>query len=138
MRVASFATLLRANAGPTRVLNERLVTDFGLTIEDYEVLLRLARTPELRMREIDLAAQPLLTAAKTTRVLDQLERRRLVDRDHKVEEHVVYVTLTDAGRAKTQAATADHAAQVEELFGSLLEDDESLEALLVRLTDEPS
>ena len=75
---------------------------------------------------------------KTTRVLDQLERRRLVDRDHKVEEHVVYVTLTDAGRAKTRAATADHAAQVEELFGSLLEDDESLEALLVRLTDEPS
>ena len=53
MRIASFATLLRANAGPARNLNEQLVTDFGLTIEDYEVLLRLARTPELRMREID-------------------------------------------------------------------------------------
>ena len=55
-----------------------------------------------------------------------------------MDEHVVYVTLTDAGRARTRSATADHAAQVEELFGSLFDGDESLEALLVRLTDEPS
>jgi DNA-binding MarR family transcriptional regulator len=51
---------------------------------------------------------------------------------------VVYVTLTNAGRAKTRAATASHIAQVEELFGSLFEDDESLRAVLVRLTTEPT
>jgi DNA-binding MarR family transcriptional regulator len=136
--VSAFATLVRANVGATRSLNEQLVTEVGLTVEEYEVLLRLARAVGMRMREIDLAAQPLLTAVKVTRVLDQLERGRLVDRVPEVDEgEVVYVTLTDAGHAKTRAATASHLAQVEELFGSLFEGDESLQTLLVRLANEP-
>jgi DNA-binding MarR family transcriptional regulator len=137
LRIASFATLVRANAGPTRSLNEELVTEFGLTVEEYEVVLRIARAPGMRMRELDLAAQPLLTAAKVTRVLDRLERRGLVDRGYEVDDrNVLYVTLTDAGRAKTRDATANHAAQVEKLFGALF-DDESLQALLARLAIEP-
>jgi hypothetical protein len=50
------------------------------------------------------------------------------------------VALTDADRATVRAATTSHFAQVEELFGSLFDDEEagSLQALLVRLAKEPS
>ena len=134
LRIASFATLVRANAGPTRSLNEELVTELGLTVEEYEVVLRIARAPGMRMHEPDLVAQPLLTAAKVTRVLDRLEQRGLVDRGHEGDDRdVLYVRLTDAGRAKTRDATAAHIAEVEELFGPLFDDDESLQALLARL-----
>lgn len=136
--IASFAALVRANAGPTRTLNEELVAELGLTVEEYEVVLRIARAPGMRMREIDLVAQPLLTAAKVTRVVEQLERGRLVARGPEADDgDLLYVALTDAGRAKTHDATANHAAQVEELFGSLFEGDESLQALLARLAKEP-
>jgi DNA-binding MarR family transcriptional regulator len=137
LRIASFATLVRANAAATRSLNEELVTEFGLTVEEYEVVLRIGRAPGMRMRELDLAAQPLLTAAKVTRVLDGLERSGLVDRVSGVHDGDVYVTLTEAGRAKTHDATASHIAEVEKLFGSLLDDDVSLQALLARLAIEP-
>ena len=137
LRIASFATLVRANAGPTRSLNEELVTEFGLTVDEYEVVLRIARAPGMRTRELDLAAQPLLTAANVARVLDRLERSGLVDRVSAADDgDFVHDTLTDAGRAKTRDATASHVAQVEELFGSSFDDDESLQVLLARLANE--
>jgi MarR family transcriptional regulator, 2-MHQ and catechol-resistance regulon repressor len=139
--ISAFTTLLRANTAATRRLNEQLIAEYALTVEEYEVLVRLARAGDLRMRQVDLAEQPLLTASNLTRLLDGLERRGLVDRHSSAEGgRVVYVALTDAGRATVLAATRSHFAQVEELFGSLFDDEEaeSLQALLVRLTREPS
>ena len=72
--VATFVALLRGNAAVTRELNAQLSVDHGLTISDYEVLLRLARAPERRMRRVDLAEEVLLTASGVTRLLDGLER----------------------------------------------------------------
>ena len=37
---------LRAHAAVTRELNAELVTEHGLTINDYEVLLHLAKAPQ--------------------------------------------------------------------------------------------
>jgi DNA-binding MarR family transcriptional regulator len=141
VRISAFTTLLRANTAATRRLNEQLVAEHALTVEEYEVLVRLARTRDMPMRQVDLAQQPLLTASNVTRLLEGLERRRLVDRNFSAEDGpVVYVALTDAGRAKVRAATGSHFAQVEELFGSLFDDEEaeSLRALLVRLTKDTS
>ena len=41
--VRSFTALVRAQASATRRLSAQLSADHGLTISDYEVLLRLAR-----------------------------------------------------------------------------------------------
>ena len=138
--VHSFVSLLRAHAHVTRQLNAQLTADHGLTISDYEVLLRLARAADRRMRRVDLAEQVLLTASGVTRLLDGLERAGYVERGScDTDRRVVYAVLTEAGVVKLREATETHVAQIDEYFSSRYEDAElaELAALLGRIdTDE--
>ena len=123
--VRAFAALLRAHASSTRRLNAQLSADHGLTISDYEVLLRLSWAPDRRMRRVDLAEEVLLTASGITRLLDGLERSGLVDRGScDGDRRVVYAVLTEAGRDKLRTASATHLVQVDELFGERLDEEE--------------
>ena len=134
--VEAFVSLLRAHAAVTRQLNARLTGEHGLTLSDFEVLLRLARAPDRRMRRVDLADQVLLSASGVTRLLDGLERHGLVGRASCSEDRrVVYAVLTDAGLDKLRAAAAGHFAQVDDYFGTRFEPDEleGLTALLARV-----
>ena len=119
----------------------QLVADHGLTISDYEVLLRLSWDPECRLRRVDLAEQVLLTASGITRLLDGLERGGLVAREPcGSDRRVVYAVLTDAGRAKVEEATATHFAQIDELFAERFDRDElaELTSLMGRLGELPA
>ena len=134
--VLSFVSLLRAYSHATRVLNAELTADHGLTISDYEVLLRLSRSPDRRMRRVDLAEQVLLTASGITRLLDGLERAGYVERGScDSDRRVVYAVLTDEGVAKLREASESHVAQIEEYFTSRYEDAElaELAELLARI-----
>jgi DNA-binding MarR family transcriptional regulator len=116
-----------------------LLGDHGLTISDYEVLLRLSRSPDRRMRRVDLAAEVLLTASGVTRLLDGLERSGYVERGAcDSDRRVVYAVLTDAGAEKLAAASSSHLAQIDELFTSRLDgaELERLTALLSRLGED--
>jgi len=129
-------SLLRAYAHVTRQLNTQLTADHGLTISDYEVLLRLARAPDRRLRRVDLAEQVLLTASGITRLLDGLERSGYVERGScDSDRRVVYAVLTDNGLDKLREASASHVAQIEEYFRSRYEEAElaELNALLGRI-----
>jgi len=135
----AFVALLRAHAATTRQLNAQLLADHDLTISDYEVLLRLSRSPDRRMRRVDLAGEVLLTASGVTRLLDGLERGGLVERGTcDSDRRVVYAVLTDAGFERLDAARESHRAQIEELFTGRLEHGEleSLAALLSRLGED--
>jgi DNA-binding MarR family transcriptional regulator len=115
--VRAFAALLRAHAVSTRVLNQQLLADHGLTLSDYEVLLRLAWSEDRRMRRVDLAEEVLLTASGITRLLDGLEKAGYVERGTcDSDRRVVYAVLTESGLAKLREASTSHVAQVEELF----------------------
>jgi DNA-binding MarR family transcriptional regulator len=136
--VRTFATLIRAHAAVTRKLNTQLAAEHGLTISDYEVLLRLARAPDRRLRRVDLAEQVLLTASGITRLLDGLERSGYVERGScATDRRVVYAVLTDAGSAKLQEAAASHLPQIDALFAARFDGDEigDLEALLGKLAE---
>jgi DNA-binding MarR family transcriptional regulator len=114
-----FVALLRAHAHATRQLNAQLTADHGLTISDYEVLLRLSRAPDNRLRRVDLAGQVLLTASGITRLLDGLERSGYVARGScDSDRRVVYAVLTDEGLAKLRSASESHVAQIEDYFSS--------------------
>lgn len=132
----TFVTLLRAHAAATRKLSSQLSADHGLTLNDFEVLLRLARAPDRRLRRVDLAEQVLLTASGITRLLDGLERSGYCERASCASDRrVVYAVLTDAGLEKLREAGASHFGQVEELFGGSFAEHEleALTALLSRL-----
>lgn len=126
--VESFVSLVRAYTHAVRDLNAQLTTDHGLTISDYEVLLRLSRAPDQRMRRVDLAGQVLLTASGITRLLDGLERQGFVARGAcDSDRRVVYAVLTDEGREKLRQARETHVAQIEEFFTSRYNEDELAE-----------
>ena len=134
--VDAFVALVRAYSHATRELNAQLTADHGLTISDYEVLLRLARAPERRMRRVDLAEQVLLTASGITRLLDGLERHGYVERGScETDRRVVYAVLTEAGTAKLRDASESHVAQIDEYFTSRFAVDElgELSSLLGRV-----
>jgi DNA-binding MarR family transcriptional regulator len=135
----TFVSLMRAHASATRQLNAQLTAEHGLTLSDFEVLLRLARAPDRRMRRVDLAAEVLLTASGITRLLDGLERQGLVERAACASDRrVVYAVITDCGLATVREAATSHFAQVEELFGGRYDGRElaELESLLTRLGGE--
>jgi DNA-binding MarR family transcriptional regulator len=123
--VRAFVALVRTHAAVTRQLNAQLTRDHGLTINDYEVLLRLSRAEDRRMRRVDLAGEVLLTASGITRLLDGLEKSGFVERAScDSDRRVVYAVLTDAGREKLRSASTSHVAQIEELFAARLEEAE--------------
>ena len=134
--VQAFVALVRAHAATTRRLNTQLTADHALTINDYEVLLRLARSDDRRMRRVDLAEQVLLTPSGITRLLDGLERAGYVERGGcESDRRVVYAVLTDAGVQKLRDASASHVAQIEAFFGARFDAAElaSVAGLLERL-----
>ena len=138
----TFVRLLRAQMAVTRQLNAQLNAEHGLTISDFEVLLRLAQAPDRRLRRVDLAQEVLLTASGITRLLDGLERAGYVERDSCASDRrVVYAVLTDEGLAKLREAASTHFGQVDALFGDRFADGEltELASLLGRLGgDEPA
>ena len=140
--LTAFTSLLRAHATTTRELSAQLTADHGLTLSDYEVLLRLARAPERRMRRVDLANQVLLTASGVTRLLDGLERAGFVERGScDSDRRVVYAVLTDAGLAKLREASGSHVVQIDSYFTARFDDGEldALASLLERAAgDVPS
>ena len=121
----AWVALLRAHAATTRALSAQLVADHGLTINDYECLLRLARAEGQRMRRVDLAEALLLTASGVTRLLDGLESAGLVERATCASDRrVVYAVLTEAGRAKLEEASKSHVAEVHAHFEGRFDEDE--------------
>ena len=123
--MATWARLLRAHAALASSLNAQLSAEHGLTINDYEVLLRLARAEEQMMRRVDLAAQVLLTPSGITRLLEGLERAGLVDRaECETDARVKYAHLTEAGYEKLRIAAPTHVAGIERLFLAHFDDRE--------------
>ena len=110
---------LRSHAAITRQLNIDLQNAHGLTLNDYEVMLHLARAEGQMMRRVDLAESVVLTASGITRLLDGLECGGYVEKaGSESDARVSYAKLTEAGSTKLAEASATHRAGIEELFTS--------------------
>jgi DNA-binding MarR family transcriptional regulator len=115
--MSAWVRLLRAHAATTRAFNAELLNEHGLTINDFEALLRLSRAEDGRMRRVDLAENLLLTASGVTRLLDGLEAHGLVERAAcSSDRRVVYAVITEEGRKRLQAASDSHVASVTAFF----------------------
>jgi DNA-binding MarR family transcriptional regulator len=120
--------LLRGHKALTRELSARLLTDHGLTLNDFDVLAQLSRAPDGRLRRVDLVDRLLLTPSGITRLLDGLERAGYVEKATcDTDARVTYAVLTDLGYEKLREATRTHVADVEAALAPL--DEEELETL---------
>jgi DNA-binding MarR family transcriptional regulator len=135
-RLESWVSFLRAHSAITRQMNADLLNDHGLTLNDYEVLLRLSHEEGWMMRRVDLAQSVVLTASGITRLLDGLESAGFVEKATCASDaRVSYAKLTEAGAEKLSQAAVTHLAGVDELFTSRFSNAElrALAELLSRL-----
>ncbi len=121
-RITAMGLLAEAVAG----LNARFTAQYvehDLTQAEFEVLLRLARTPGGALRMSDLATQTQLTTSGITRVVDRLERDNLVERRAcPTDRRGLFAHITKAGRTRLDAVLPGHLALIEQwLTGPLTE-----------------
>ena len=134
--LSAWVAFLRGHAALTRALNAELVADHGLTINDYEVLLRLSRAPDLRLKRVELAQSVLLTPSGITRLLDGLEAAGWVEKASCASDaRVTYAVLTEVGHEKLRTAADSHLADIDRLFTVHFDETEleTLSSLLSRI-----
>ncbi|HEY8842818.1 MAG TPA: MarR family winged helix-turn-helix transcriptional regulator [Gaiellaceae bacterium] len=119
-----------------RRFNGDLISEHGLTLNDYEVLLHLAHAPDRRLRRVDLAKSVLLTPSGITRLLEGLELAGYVERASCASDaRVTYALLTDEGYDKLREASLTHVEGIRSHFAERFSPEElgTLAALLSRL-----
>jgi DNA-binding MarR family transcriptional regulator len=134
--VRAWSGLLRAHAATSRRLSGELLSEHGLTLNDYEALHLLASAEGQRMKRVDLAGALHLTPSGVTRLLEGLEQAGLVVKATCATDlRVTYAELTDAGRDKLEAASCGHVGSVRALFEEYFSEGEleSLASLLEQL-----
>jgi DNA-binding MarR family transcriptional regulator len=137
-RLTTAGLLFEASAGLSDVLTRDLAARCDLPAQWFEVLLRLARSPGGRLRMSDLAAQVSRSPSGLTRAVDRLEAAGLVGRAScPGDRRGAYAVLTDAGRAKVEAAMPGHLERLDESFFGLFDPEElaQLSAALRKLRD---
>jgi DNA-binding MarR family transcriptional regulator len=119
-RLTVMGLFAEAYAGVAAKLTAQLAT-LGLAGAEFEALLRLARSPNGRLRMTDLTAQTSLTSSGITRVVDRLVDRGLVAREAcPSDRRSTYAVITAAGHQLIGAALPGHLALVERwLLGPL-------------------
>ena len=128
--------LLRGHAVTRRSLDADLQRSHGLTVNDYEALLLLARAENNHLRRVDLAEGLQLTASGVTRLLDGLDSQGLVEKATcSRDARVTYAVLTEAGRVRLEEAAASHVGAIRQVFEDRFTDAElaTLAQLLGRL-----
>lgn len=131
-RITAIGLLIETTGG----LQARLAAQYAehdLSSAEFEVLVRLARTPAQALRMTDLSAQTQLTTSGITRVVDRLERDRLVERRAcPTDRRGSLAAITAAGLARLNAVLPGHLDLVEMWFTGRLKPDD-LDALLASL-----
>ena len=122
---AAWVQFLRAQATVRRRMDARLLSEHGLTLSDYEVLLRLGHAERSMLRRVDLAEQVSLSQSGITRLLRGLEDAGYVERATcPTDARVVYAVLTDAGKKKLRAAGRTHEEDIDAFFARHFSPDE--------------
>jgi len=105
-------------------LMERLdaeLEEHRVSLADYEILVHLSGEPAGELRMTELASRTLVSRSGLTRRLDRLVDSGLVERRScPTDRRGVFAVLTDAGRARLEAAAPTHVEGVRRHFISQL------------------
>ncbi|HEX5587558.1 MAG TPA: MarR family transcriptional regulator [Acidimicrobiia bacterium] len=137
-RLTTAGLFFEAAAGLQGTLEKRLNAEVGLSVQWFEVLMRLARSPDQRLRMCDLAAQVSMSPSGLTRAVDRLVDAGFVTREHcPTDRRVAWAQLTPAGLARVEEAVPVHLAHLDEHLMAPLDEQQraQLEALLRLVRD---
>jgi MarR family transcriptional regulator, 2-MHQ and catechol-resistance regulon repressor len=115
-RITAVGLFVEAYSGLVSRLSGQLA-GHGLSLIEFGVLIRLARSSHQRLRMTELAGQVALTTSGITRVVDRLERTELVRREAcPSDRRGSWAVLTEAGMARITAALPGHLTEIEQQF----------------------
>lgn len=114
-RIHTFGLLLEAHQRLTRLLDTDLQGSDGISLQTFEVLLRISRSPDGRLIMSELAEQVALSAGGVTRLADRLEQDGLVARQAcPNDRRRMYLVLTSVGADVLRSAIEHHSAALDE------------------------
>lgn len=120
---------LALNAQLSASLHRQLQADSGLSLLDFEVLVRLTDTADGRLRISQLAKALNWERSRFSHHYKRMEARGLVQRQECPEDaRGTFIGITPAGRAAIEQAAPEHARLVRRLVFDAMPDDE-LDAL---------
>ncbi len=135
---------LATNALLPVALHRELQADAGLSLPDFEVLVKLSESPEARVRVSDLARELTWERSRLSHHVTRMERRSLVEREEcRDDGRGAFVALTAEGRAAIEGAAPAHASTVRALVFDQLTAEEvevlgsALSKVLARLDQQP-
>jgi DNA-binding MarR family transcriptional regulator len=132
----AWRSYLQSHAAIVRELDAELVAAHGMTTRDYEVLLYLAQSEDLKLPMSALSERTMLTRSGITRLVDGLVDGGMIERvSCPSDARVSYARLTRAGYEKLRQAGCTHVKSIERLFLAHFTSDEveQLSSLLSRL-----
>lgn len=128
-RLTAAGLLFEAADGLRDTLTTAL-SPIGLARPELDVLIRLARSPDHRLRMSDLAAQIAMSASGLTRLVDRLERNELVRREIcPSDRRGSFAVATELGLDRIAEGLGDHLREIDRSYTGLFEPSE-LEALM--------
>jgi DNA-binding MarR family transcriptional regulator len=123
-RISAWAGLLRTHAAVLPKL-ERALAPTGLPLTWYDVLLVVNAAPERRLRMTELGRQAVVSRERVSRVVTELEREGLVERQANPDDkRSSYAAITAEGRKRLRAAAPHYLRAVEEHYLAHLSDRE--------------
>ncbi|WP_026412467.1 MarR family winged helix-turn-helix transcriptional regulator [Actinomadura oligospora] len=113
----------------TEIMDRDLKAKHGLSVSEYEILVRLSESPERRLRMAELAEHASQSRSRLSHTCSRLESKGLVRRDNcPNDKRGVYAFLTDAGFEALDRAARDHVETVRDYFVDVI-DPGDLEAI---------
>jgi DNA-binding MarR family transcriptional regulator len=115
-RITAIGLFMEAQAGLTSRFASQYA-EHGLSGVEFEVLMRLGRSPGHELRMTDLAAQTSLSTSGVTRVVDRMDRDGLVCRRAcPTDRRSSYAVVTAAGLQRLREVLPGHLALIERWF----------------------
>lgn len=121
----AWRAFLLGSARLNDALTRQLETDSGVSLSEYEILVRLSEAPEHTARMSELAASLLHSRSRLTHTVSRLERRGLVQRETcLVDGRGVNCRMTETGWQLLREAAPGHVRAVRENLVDLLTDEQ--------------
>ncbi|GGW87773.1 transcriptional regulator [Streptomyces malachitofuscus] len=100
---------------------EKDLQPFGLTMNDYEILVNLSESEDRRMRMSDLASATMQSKSRLSHQITRMENANLVRRENcESDRRGLYAVLTEHGMETMQKVAPHHVASVRRHFIDLL------------------
>jgi DNA-binding MarR family transcriptional regulator len=123
--VEAWRALLLAHSGALRAIEDDLAGARMIPLSWYDVLLELNAAPDRRLRMSELGEKVVLSRTRVSRVVDELERAGLVERQPDPDDgRASFAVLTADGRKELRRSAPRYLEGIDRHFSSLLDEEE--------------